>query len=275
MPPSGFARLGLSTAIAAHVGNDQIGHTMQAALAHEGVDTHLVRFDPKQPSNRNFVLWFGPDRTILVRHQLFDYHWAHLSPREVPRWLYLSSVGSDAPEYYDQIVAWLDAEPSVRFAFQPGTFQIAQGAEAMRDLYRAGQPADLQQGGGGRDRRRGPRPGGRPPRLAAPARPGDRRRHGRSGRGLRVGRVAALPGSRLPRSRPRPKERTGAGDAFSSALVAALVKGLPLEAALSWAPVERHERGPRGRLPIRAAQREPAAQVPRRRPGASYAVTAW
>jgi sugar/nucleoside kinase (ribokinase family) len=30
-----------------------------------------------------------------------------------------------------------------------------------------------------------------------------------------------------------PKERTGAGDAFSSALVAAMVKGLPLQAALS------------------------------------------
>ena len=80
----GFARLGLSTAIGAHVGNDDIGRTMQAALEHERVDTHLVRFDPNQPSNRNFVLWFGPDRTILVRHQLYDYHWAHLSPREVP-----------------------------------------------------------------------------------------------------------------------------------------------------------------------------------------------
>ena len=34
-----------------------------------------------------------------------------------------------------------------------------------------------------------------------------------------------------------PKERTGAGDAFSSALVAALVKGLPLETALAWAPI--------------------------------------
>jgi len=34
-----------------------------------------------------------------------------------------------------------------------------------------------------------------------------------------------------------PIERTGAGDAFSSALVGALVKGLPLQTALAWAPV--------------------------------------
>ena len=80
----GLARLGVSTAIAAHVGNDDTGRVMQAALEHEGVDTHLVRFDPKVPSNRNFVLWYGADRTILVHHQLYDYHWPDLSPREVP-----------------------------------------------------------------------------------------------------------------------------------------------------------------------------------------------
>ena len=109
----GLSRLGVPTGIAAHVGSDDIGRTMQAALEREGVDTHLVRFDPRQPSNRNFVLWFGQDRTILVRHELYDYHWPHLSPREVPRWVYLSSVGCDAAAYYEQLVGWLRSEPSV------------------------------------------------------------------------------------------------------------------------------------------------------------------
>jgi sugar/nucleoside kinase (ribokinase family) len=34
-----------------------------------------------------------------------------------------------------------------------------------------------------------------------------------------------------------PFERTGAGDAFAAALVAALVKGRPLDDALAWGPV--------------------------------------
>ena len=131
-----FSRLGLTTAIAAHTGSDQIGRDMQVALHHEGVDTHLLRLDPGQPSNRSFVLWFGQDRTILVHHELYDYHWPHLSPHEVPRWVYLSSVGCDAPEYFDRIVAWLDAEPSVRLAFQPGTFQIARGPRRSRRCTR-------------------------------------------------------------------------------------------------------------------------------------------
>jgi sugar/nucleoside kinase (ribokinase family) len=34
-----------------------------------------------------------------------------------------------------------------------------------------------------------------------------------------------------------PVERTGAGDAFASTFVAAIIKGLPLEEALRWGPV--------------------------------------
>ena len=147
-----FSRLGLATTFATHVGDDQVGRDIQLALRREGVDTHLLRVDPGVPSNRNFVLWFGEDRTILVRHQIYDYHWTHLRPSEIPRWLYLSSVGSDAPQYYDQLSEWLEAEPSVRFAFQPGTFQIATGVA----------------------RARGPLPPSRPPRVQSRRGRGDR-----------------------------------------------------------------------------------------------------
>jgi ribokinase len=232
----GLSRLGLSTAIAAHVGSDQIGRDMEAALGREGVDTHLVRFDPGRPSNRNFVLWFGQDRTILVHHELYDYHWPHLSPREVPRWIYLSSVGSDGAGYYDQIASWLDAEPSVRLAFQPGTFQIALGAKALSPLYRrtevliCNREEAVDIGGGDHGHmadileslhRLGPR-------IAVVT---DGPEGAYASDGTRRYRVPAYPDP-FP-----PKERTGAGDAFSSALVAALVQGRPLCEALAWAPI--------------------------------------
>ncbi len=232
----GLARLGVSSALAAHAGDDRIGSHMQAALQHEGVDTHLVQLDRGRTSNRNFVLWYGQDRTILVRHELYEYVWPPLGPGEVPGWVYLSSVGCDAPEYYGQIVDWLETEPSVRLVFQPGTFQIKLGAATLAPVYRrtdllvCNREEAVEIGGGDHARmddlierlhRLGPKsvvvtdgPAG------ACASDGSVRY-----------RVPAYPDPWPP------KERTGAGDAFTSALVAALAKGRPIHEALLWGPV--------------------------------------
>jgi ribokinase len=232
----GFARLGLTTALAAHVGTDQIGRDMTAALHREGVDTHLVRLDPGRQSNRNFVLWFGSDRTILVHHEIYDYHWPYLSANEVPRWVYLSSVGSDARAYYERIAAWLEGEPAVRFAFQPGTFQIALGPGPLGCLYRrtdllvCNREEAVEIGGGDhadvgdlltRLHRLGPKTvvitDGADGAYASD--------------GLQRYHAPAYPDPAPP------LERTGAGDAFSSALVAALAQDRPLTEALARAPV--------------------------------------
>ena len=74
--------------------------------------------DPGVPTNRNFVLRVGHERTILVHHEQHECHWPHLRPAEVPSWLYLSSVGTDSHVYEDQIVDWLEAEPQVSLAFE-------------------------------------------------------------------------------------------------------------------------------------------------------------
>jgi len=231
-----LARLGVPTALASHVGNDTIGHGMQMALHREGVDTHLVRFDAAHPSNRNFVLWYHQDRTILVHHESYDYHWPHLSPREIPAWVYLSSVGSEGAEYYDQIVKWLEGQPTVRLMFQPGTVQIAQGVESLRGVYRR---ADILIC----NREEGVAIGGADygdlaaileslfvlgPRMVVVT-------DGPDGAYAYDGH-ARLRVPSYPDPSP-PTERTGAGDAFSSTLMAALVKGHTLAEALAWGPV--------------------------------------
>jgi ribokinase len=232
----GMARLGLSTALAAHLGNDQVGREMVAALHHEAVDTHLVHLDPGRSTNRNFVLWCGQDRTILVRHELYDYHWPHLRPREIPAWIYLSSVGSDAPAYYEEIADWLKSEPAVRLVFQPGTFQIKLGVAPLHALYARTELLVC-------NREEAAAIGG-----AHPSRMDEllESLHALGPRTVVVtdgpdGAYASDQACRYavptyPDPGP-PKERTGAGDAFASALVAAMAKGLPLPEALAWGPI--------------------------------------
>lgn len=231
------ARLGLRTALVAYVGDDLLGQGAVTALRDEGVDTSLVRLDPDVPTNRNFVLRVGHERTILVHHEQHDCHWPHLRPSEVPSWLYLSSVGQDAHGYEAQIVDWLESEPLVSLAFEPGTLQIARGAGALARLFRRAELVVCN-------------------REEAAALTG-----ARSGddatvlldRMLDLGpsQVVVTDGSAgafgtdgvsmfavpvFPDDGPV-VDRTGAGDAFAGTLVAALAAGLPLEQAMARAPV--------------------------------------
>jgi sugar/nucleoside kinase (ribokinase family) len=196
-----------------------------------------VRINPGKVSNYHYVLWYKEERTILIKHEEYDYHWPHLRPTETPRWVYFSSISEHAIEYHDQVADWLDANPSVHLAFQPGTFQMKAGTERLKRIYKRSavlilnrEEAALVGGGNHADindlidklHALGPQvvvvtdgPKG------AYASDGNQR--------LRM--------PLYPDPKP-PLERTGAGDAFAAAFVAAAAKGLSLEDALRWAPIE-------------------------------------
>ena len=231
-----FARLGLSSSFVTNIGGDQEGRDMVAALQQNGVDHRFVRVNPDKKSNYHYVLWYKEERTILIKHEEYDYHWPHLRPAEVPRWVYFSSISKNALEYHDQIADWLDQNLGVRLAFQPGTFQMEAGAERLKRIYKRAEVLILNReeavtvgGGNHKDihdllnhlHALGPKtvvitdgPAG------AYASDGDQR--------------FKMP--LYPDPAP-PYERTGAGDAFASTFVAALAKGMSLEDAWRWAPI--------------------------------------
>jgi ribokinase len=231
-----FARLGLKSSFATNIGGDQEGRDMIAVLQKEHVDHRFVRVNPDKKSNYHFVLRFGAERTILIKHEEYDYHWPHLKHDEVPKWVYFSSISEHAIPYHDQVADWLEHNPDVKMAFQPGTFQMAAGAERLRRIYERSEililnreEAVLVGGGNHADihdlfnhlHALGPRivvitdgPAG--------AYVSDGQNHWQ------------MP--LYPDPGP-PIDRTGAGDAFASTFVAALIKGNTIEGALQWAPI--------------------------------------
>lgn len=231
-----FARLGLGSSFVTNVGGDQYGRDMITALHKNGVDTRFVRINPDKKSNYHFVLWYKDERTILIKHEEYDYHWPHLRPNETPRWMYFSSISQHAIPYHDQVADWLDENADVKLAFQPGTFQMEAGAERLKRIYQKTEVLILNReeavtvGGGKHEdvhdlinhlHALGPKivvvtdgPAG------AYASDGEHR--------------FKMP--LYPDPKP-PYERTGAGDAFASTFVAALMKSKTLEEALRWAPI--------------------------------------
>lgn len=231
-----FARLGLKSGFVTNVGGDQYGRDMITTLAKSGVDHRFVHINPGKKSNYHFVLRYKAERTILIKHEEYDYHWPHLRPNEVPRWIYFSSISEHAIPYHDQVAEWLDEHPEVKLAFQPGTFQMEAGAERLKRIYQRSEVLILNReeavtvGGGNHAdvhnlinklHALGPK--------IVVVTDGPNGAYASDGQNC-----FSMP--LYPDPAP-PVDRTGAGDAFASTFVAALAKGLSLEDALSWGPI--------------------------------------
>ena len=230
-----LAHLGLRVGLAAFIAHDQVGLEILDSLHAHDVDTRLVHVDSPPHTVRNFVLTYQGERTILVRHADFHYRWTGLRDSEVPAWLYLTSLGPDALEYQDAIADWLDENPGVRLAFQPGTFQVEAGAGRLARLFARADLLICHRSAA--DALLGRPSEGDRELLDGLMALGSRRVVVVDDRG---GAIAAEASARLGVS-PFPagtlRDRTGANDAFAATALAALVLGLDLTVALAWGAV--------------------------------------
>jgi ribokinase len=230
------ARLGLRTAFVTNVGGDQEGRDMIAALNQNGIDHRFVRINPDKKSNYHYVLWYKEERTILIKHEEYDYHWPQIAPAETPKWMYLSSISEHAIPYHDYISDWLDQNPNVKLAFQPGTFQMEAGTERLKRIYQRSEVLVVNReeavtiGGGKHDDVNDllNRLHALGPRIVVVT---DGPNGAYASDGQQRFKMPLYPDPAPP------YERTGAGDAFAATFVAALARGNTIEGALQWAPI--------------------------------------
>ena len=228
------ARLGLDSALVTDLGDDQHGADIVNKLREEKVGTDFVTVHPGKTSNYHYVLWYEDDRTILVKHEDFDYRWPTMPA--APAWLYFSSLSENSLAYHQALADYVKVNPEVKLAFQPGTFQIKLGAKKLQNIYEASEIVFMNT----EEARRvletketkiekllsGLRQLG--PKMAVVT-------DGKAGAYLSTGK-----GNWFMPPYPDPKpplDRTGAGDAFASAFTAALALGETPETALAWAPI--------------------------------------
>lgn len=232
-----IAKLGLKSGLVSNVGEDQAGRDIVMALKRKKVDTRFVHLNPRKKTNYHYVLWYKEERTILINHEEYKYQWPRFREMDIPKWIYFSSIAKNSlDKYHDRVADWLEDNPDVKFAFQPGTFQMEAGAHRLQHLYARTDVLILNR------------------EEAAYVCGGNRgdihdlmnRLHALGPKVVVItdgpaGAYASDGNKRLmmplyPDPAP-PVERTGAGDAFSATFVAALVKGNTLEGALQWAPI--------------------------------------
>lgn len=228
------SRLGLSSSLRAYVGTDPYGKQCLDVLAEEGVSTDYMVTETGKHTNYHYVLWYENDRTILVKHENFSYTVPVLS--ESPKWIYLSSLADNTLPYHQAIGELLQAHPTTKLAFQPGTFQMSLGIDALQSLYARTELYVVNKDEARRILKTetheirelitGLHALG--PKLVVIT---DNTAGAYASDGTQAWHVPMYPDDR------EAYERTGAGDAFASTLTSALALGKTFEEALLWAPI--------------------------------------
>ncbi|OGM07305.1 hypothetical protein A2129_02680 [Candidatus Woesebacteria bacterium GWC1_42_13] len=230
----GTKRMGVNCAIVLTLGDDSIGNLIIEKLKSEGVGMDYVVRQPGTVSNYSTVINYSGERTIFVYHAPRTYDF----PREIPApaWVYLTSMGESFLPFYQKVVEWLEANPNTKLAFNPGSYQIRAKKEDLIPVLKRTHVVFVNREEAGKLTRAETSVGKEKDLLKAV-----------SSLGPKIAVITdggngsfVFDGSKFLKSGVLPVDafqRTGAGDAFGSGCLSAIIKGKPLEEALIWGTV--------------------------------------
>lgn len=229
-------RLGLATAIYTNLGDDRQGETILEAFKKEGVDTRYVKINKGRGSNLSVVLTFQGERTIFVYHQ----DWFYTLPDiDTCSWVYLTSLAETFTNsnILGEVLRFLEKYQAAKMVFAPGTYQLKADVKRfprvlekctllILNLREAKQVLEIEQTEivQIKDILSGLLMLGPQTAVVTDGEEGSYATDGRDS-----WRLGIIPTQIV--------EKTGAGDAYASGLVAALAHGEPLSEAMVWGSI--------------------------------------
>ena len=227
----GLARMGRKTAVVSVMGQDSTSKLALEVMKNERVDTRFIKLSPKSESSFSVVLNYKGDKTILASHLPRAYRLPNI---DGPKWLYMSELG-DGYEKLFADVATAVKRHKIRLGFNPGAVQINHGKQILFELIKVTTllVVNLEEAQMLTKEKTTEIHG----LLAALARLGPKTvviTDGKNGAwSFDVATTYFCPIFPV-----KVVESTGAGDAFSSGMIGALLHNLPLSEALRWGAVD-------------------------------------
>jgi sugar/nucleoside kinase (ribokinase family) len=128
----GTKRLGINTSIVLTLGQDSVGDMIIDRLKQEGVDPTYIIQQPATTSNYSTIINYSGERTIFVYHAPRSYEFPVQLP--VTPWVYLTSMGESFRPFYNHLVEWLKKNPTIKLAFNPGSWQFRAEYKDIADV---------------------------------------------------------------------------------------------------------------------------------------------
>lgn len=225
----GSSRLGLKTAIYTVIGSDHDSKDIAQVFEEEGVSSEFVVLESDKRSNYSTVLNYSGERTIFVYHE--DRKYA-LPKFPETGWFYYTSVGKNHLDLNNEVVEYIK-KTGAKLGFNPGSYQLRSGLENLKPVFEVTEVLSVNREeaqmitGGDLDDTRGLF--GRLKEL------GSKLVVITDGRN---GSYASFDGREIwhtgiPENSPV-VERTGCGDAYTSAFITAIISGKEIPEAMVW-----------------------------------------
>lgn len=230
----GTRRLGINSKSVLTLGDDSTGLQIIDRLKNEGVDLTYVIQQPSTMSNFNVVVTYTGERTIFTYHAPRSYEF----PVQLPKtpWVYLTSMGESFRPFYNHITEWLIKNPETNLAFNPGSWQLRSDIENLLSILKLTKIIFVNKQEAEKMTNHEAEELVSKELLKALSNLGPKISvitDGNNGSyvfdGNRFLHCGVLPVDAY--------ERTGAGDAFGSGFLAAIIKGKTIEESLLWGTV--------------------------------------
>ncbi|SRR5260221_2172142 len=127
----GVKRLGFATGLIAEFGGDEFAAKLRNGLTQEGVSLDYAKVTENTPSTFSVGIHVAHERTLFVHHV----ERAHEMSLDgvVTKWIYLTSMGKEWEDLYRRVAEYAKKE-NVKLAFNPGSQQLKDGAEKIKDV---------------------------------------------------------------------------------------------------------------------------------------------
>lgn len=128
----GLSRFGFSAGVCAEIGSDEFAQKIITGLKNEGVKTDFVTQTATKGSSFAIALNIESERTLFVEH-IEREHQFDLSTL-MTKWMYLTSIG-DKWEHVYAYMQKIIQEKHIQLVYSPGTHQLREYKEEVKALF--------------------------------------------------------------------------------------------------------------------------------------------
>lgn len=127
----GLSRLGLRTSLCVEVGDDEFAQKILHGLSYEPIDTSLLIQTKGEATSFSVGIQYQEERTLFVQHvkRKHDFRFDAVHSK----WFYLTSLGYEWKAVYEKVLAHVNKKQT-KLAFSPGTHQLEEGRASFEDV---------------------------------------------------------------------------------------------------------------------------------------------